>query len=213
MEQAFGQEAYSGNEFSAFMRDFSHLKTAEILAYLVYEVFTIRTPTSGSQCRCRILLSDLHIIAIRYCRVVLGKETDPELKAAFHDLRELKVNVVNPLLLELYSDYEADLLSRVELLNAYALGGLCVPPCRVLDPRTHSRKPSPPLPLIRREPEHYLASFKAHLLHLPSYRRFPPDQNSGEIQIRNLYKFNKSCSYSVWKPPAQRAHCRGGLHD
>ncbi|MBM5785228.1 MAG: DUF262 domain-containing protein, partial [Cyanobacteria bacterium K_DeepCast_35m_m1_288] len=30
MELAFGQEAYSGNEFSAFMRDFLTLKTAEV---------------------------------------------------------------------------------------------------------------------------------------------------------------------------------------
>ncbi|MFO7628391.1 MAG: DUF262 domain-containing protein [Prochlorococcaceae cyanobacterium] len=40
MEQAFGQEAYSGNEFSALMRDFLTLKTAEVPRLdLVYEVF------------------------------------------------------------------------------------------------------------------------------------------------------------------------------
>jgi uncharacterized protein with ParB-like and HNH nuclease domain len=40
MELAFGQEAYSGSEFSAFMRDFLTLKTAEVPRLdLVYEVF------------------------------------------------------------------------------------------------------------------------------------------------------------------------------
>jgi hypothetical protein len=49
---------------------------------------------------------------------------------------------------------------------------------------------------LRRENCHYLPSFKAHLLALPSYRRFPSDEEfRREIQIRNLYKFNKSCSY------------------
>ena len=39
MEQAFGQEAYSCNEFSAFMRDFLTVKTAEVPRLdLVYEV-------------------------------------------------------------------------------------------------------------------------------------------------------------------------------
>ena len=37
--------------------------------------------------------------------MVLGSEQDRELDAAFHDLRELKVDVAYPLLLELYSDY------------------------------------------------------------------------------------------------------------
>jgi predicted transport protein len=49
---------------------------------------------------------------------------------------------------------------------------------------------------LRREKSHYLPSFKAHLLALPSYRRFPSDEEfRREIQIRNLYKLNKSCSY------------------
>ncbi len=49
---------------------------------------------------------------------------------------------------------------------------------------------------MRREQGHYLPSFKAHLLDLPSYRRFPSDEEfRREVQIRNLYKFNKSCSY------------------
>ncbi|MFM7286974.1 MAG: DUF1524 domain-containing protein, partial [Cyanobium sp.] len=49
---------------------------------------------------------------------------------------------------------------------------------------------------LRREPGHYLPSFKAHLLDLPSYRRFPSDEEfRRDLQVRNLYKFNKSCSY------------------
>ncbi|WP_115018721.1 DUF262 and DUF1524 domain-containing protein [Synechococcus sp. UW140] len=200
MEQAFGQEAYSGNEFSAFMRDFLTLKTAEIPRLdLVYEVFKqYERQPAVANAGVESLLSDLHTIANRYCRVVLGKETDPALKAAFHDLRELKVNVVNPLLLELYSDYESGLLSRDELLECLRLleayvfrRAVCSIPSNSQQKTfaTFSRS-------VRREPEHYLASFKAHLLNLPSYRRFPPDQEfRREIQIRNLYKCNKSCSY------------------
>ena len=46
------------------------------------------------------------------------------------------------------------------------------------------------------QPGHYLPSFKAHLLDLPSYRRFPSDEEfRRDLKVRNLYKFNKSCSY------------------
>jgi len=117
---------------------------------------------------------------------------------AFHDLRELKVNVVTPLLLELYGDYQAELLSRDELLEALRLleayvfrRAVCAIPSNSQQKTfaTFSRA-------LRLEPGHCLASFKAHLLDLPSYRRFPSDEEfRREIQIRNLYKFNKSCSY------------------
>jgi uncharacterized protein with ParB-like and HNH nuclease domain/predicted transport protein len=200
MELAFGQEAYSGSEFSAFMRDFLTLKTAEVPRLdLVYEVFKQyeRQPTVAAA-GIEALLADLHTTAIRYCRVALGQEPDPQLKDAFHDLRELKVNVVTPLLLELYGDFQAELLSREELLEALRLleayvfrRAVCAIPSNSQQKTfaTFSRA-------LRREPGHYLPSFKSHLLDLTSYRRFPSDEEfRREIQIRNLYKFNKSCSY------------------
>lgn len=200
MELAFGQEAYSGNEFSAFMRDFLTLKTAEVPRLdLVYEVFKQyeRQPAVAAA-GIEALLADLHATAICYCRVALGQEPDPQLRTAFHDLRELKVNVVTPLLLELYGDYQAELLSREELLEALRLleayvfrRAVCAIPSNSQQKTfaTFSRA-------LRREPGHYLPSFKAHLLDLPSYRRFPSDEEfRREIQVRNLYKFNKSCSY------------------
>jgi uncharacterized protein with ParB-like and HNH nuclease domain/predicted transport protein len=200
MELAFGQEAYSGNEFSAFMRDFLTLKTAEVprldLVYEVFKQYERQPAVAGAGIEA--LLRDLHATAIRYCRVALGQEPDHQLRDAFHDLRELKVNVVTPLLLELYGDFEAELLSRDELLEALRLleayvfrRAVCAIPSNSQQKTfaTFSRA-------LRREPGHYLPSFKAHLLDLPSYRRFPSDEEfRREIQIRNLYKFNKSCSY------------------
>ena len=127
-----------------------------------------------------------------------AQEPDSQLKGAFHDLREFKVSVVTPLLLGLYSDQEAGLLSRDEPLEALRLlesyvfrRAVCAIPSNSQQKTfaTFSRA-------LRREPDHYLPSFKAHLLNLPSYRRFPSDEEfRREIQIRNLYKFNKSCSY------------------
>jgi uncharacterized protein with ParB-like and HNH nuclease domain/predicted transport protein len=200
MELAFGQEAYNGNEFSAFMRDFLTLKTAEVPRLdLVYEVFKqYERQPAVADAGIEALLSDLHTTAIRYCRVALGQEPDPQLKDAVHDLRELKVNVVTPLLLELYGDHQTGLLSRNQLLEALRLleayvfrRAVCAIPSNSQQKTfaTFSKA-------LRREPGHYLPSFKAQLLDLPSYRRFPSDEEfRREVQIRNLYKFNKSCSY------------------
>ena len=59
--------------------------------------------------------------------MALGGEQDSELKVAFHDIRELKVDVAFPLLLELYHDYDTGMMAKEELLQAARLGGkLCV---------------------------------------------------------------------------------------
>ena len=200
MEQAFGQEAYSGNEFSAFMRDFLTLKTAEVPRLdLVYEVFKqYERQPAVADAGIEPLLADLHTTAIRYCRVALGQEPDPQLKDAFHDLRELKVNVVTHRHILDRTRGNTGLLSRDELLEALRLleayvfrRAICAIPSNSQQKTfaTFSRS-------LRREVGHYLPSFKAHLLDLPSYRRFPSDEEfRRDLQVRNLYKFNKSCSY------------------
>lgn len=79
MEQAFGQEACSGNEFSAFTRDVLTLKIAEVPRLdLVYEVFKQyeRQPTVA-EAGIERLLGDLHTFAIRHCRVALGQSRPP----------------------------------------------------------------------------------------------------------------------------------------
>lgn len=200
MELDFGQEAYSGNEFSAFMRDFLTLQTGKVpLLDRVYDTFKAysRRPDI-EQAGIESLLKEVHAVAGRYCRIVLGKESDSKLRQAFHDLRELKVNVVNPLLLELYGDHQAGLLSRDELLEALRLleayvfrRAVCAIPSN-----SHQKTFATFSRSLRKENGHYIPSFKAHLLRLPSYRSFPSDEEfRREIQIRNLYEFNKSCSY------------------
>ena len=57
------------------------------------------------------LVADLHQFADHYCAMALGRESEPRLAAAFRDLRDLKVDVAYPLLLELYDDYFRSTLS------------------------------------------------------------------------------------------------------
>ena len=80
-------------------------------------------------------MSDIRDFARYFCAMALGSEPDADLKLAFHDLRELKVDVAYPFLLELYHDYKADALSKADLLASCATGrGLCLPPCHLRYP-------------------------------------------------------------------------------
>ena len=66
-------------------------------------------------------LADVHALAGYYARMALGKEPDQELADAFRDLRELKVDVAFPFLLELYHDYEAGALTKSEFVEVARL--------------------------------------------------------------------------------------------
>jgi uncharacterized protein with ParB-like and HNH nuclease domain/predicted transport protein len=189
MEIAFGQEAY-GAHFDSFMRHYLTLKTGEIPTIrAVYDAFKTfaRDPAAGAH-DVDALVADVHAYAGYYCAMALGKEQDKDLGTAFQDLRELKVDVAYPLLLKLYQDYTQCVLSKehfceaVRLIEAYVFRrAVCAIPTNSLNKNfaTFHR-------VINKD--RYLESMKAHLLSLPSYRRFPGyEEFKRELCVRDLY--------------------------
>src|SRR3546814_11304916 len=67
------------------------------------------------------LVKDSRDFARYYCKMALKAEEDPDLKLAFDDLRELKVDVAYPFLMELYHDYTEGLLGKGELPDTVRL--------------------------------------------------------------------------------------------
>ena len=113
MEVGFGQEAY-GTHFDGFMRHYLTVKTGEIPRLDdVYDAFKAyaRQPETA-EAGVEALVREVRDHARYYCAMALGAEKDKELGEAFHDLRELKVDVAYPFLLELYRDYAEERLSR-----------------------------------------------------------------------------------------------------
>ena len=191
MELDFGQEAY-GTHFDGFMRHYLTVKTGDIPRVSeVYEAFKkhARTPET-TEAGVEALVSELRIYAGYFCAMALGAEPDAELKHAFHDVRELKVDVAYPFLLELYHDYATgtlpreDLLAAVRIVEAYVFRrAICAIPTNSLNKTfatfTNALKK-----------DRYLESIQAHMLLMPSYRRFPNDEEfRREIQVRDLYNF------------------------
>ena len=197
MEVDFGQEAY-GTHFDGFMRHYLTVKTGEIPNVReVYEAFKAhaRSP-AAAQAGVEALVKDIRDFGRYFCAMALGAETDPNLKLAFHDLRELKVDVAYPFLLELYHDYaigvlpQTDFVAAVRLVEAYVFRrAICAIPTNSLNKTFATFTKA-----LRKD--HYLESIQAHLLGLPSYRRFPTDDEfRRDLQTRDLYNFR---SRSYW---------------
>ena len=197
MEKDFGQKGYS-DYFDSFMRHYLTVKTGDIpRTDEVYEAFKAHAH-SGEVADKGVdaLVSDIHRFAEYFCAVALGKENDKMLATAFQDLRELKVDVAYPFLLVLYEDYQsgillhADFLAIIRLIESYVFRrAVCAIPTNSLN-KTFATF------YKVLDKNNYLESVKVHLLELPSYRRFPGDEEfKREITIRDLYNFR---SRSYW---------------
>jgi len=199
MELAFGQEGYVAH-FDAFMRHYLTLKhpVGDIPRIdEVYEAFKLHAgrPTTV-QAGVDALVQDVQRHAQAYCAMALGAETRTGLREAFHDLRELKVDVAYPFLLELHEDCalgllnEADFLAAVRVVEAYVFRrAVCAIPTNSLN-KTFATFGK----VLKKD--RYLESIQAHLLSLPSYRRFPSDDEfMRELQLRDLYHFGGRAAY------------------
>ena len=193
MEIAFGQEAY-GTHFDGFMRHYLTVKTGETPNIrAVYEAFKAeaRIPAVASA-GVDTLVADIHTYAGYYCAMALDNEQDNDLARAFRDLRELKVEVAYPFLLELYDDYakerltKSDFIRAVRLIEAYVFRrAVCAIPTNSLNKTfaTFGRA---------LQKDRYIQSIQAHFLTLPSYRRFPGNEEfKREFSTRDLYNFQR----------------------
>lgn len=197
IEVDFGQEAYS-SYFDAFVRDYLTIKSGEIPRKdQVYEAFKAlsRSP-AVVEGGVETMVADLRDYSRHYMAVALGAESDPELKDAFADLRDLKVEVANPFLLEVYGDYQHGLLTHdemvaiVRLVESYVFRrAVCAIPTNSMN-KTFAN-------LARSiDKSDYLTSTQVALLSLPSYRRFPRDEEfRRELKVRDLYNFRRG---SYW---------------
>jgi uncharacterized protein with ParB-like and HNH nuclease domain/predicted transport protein len=201
MEIDFGQEAY-GTHFDGFMRHYLTVMTGEIPNInAVYDAFkgharTSRADFADDKSHIESLVREIREYARHFCAMALGSEPDADLKLAFHDLRELKVDVAYPFLLELYHDYKADLLSKADLLATVRLIEAYVFRRAICSIPTNSMNKTFATFTKALKKDRYLESVQAHFLALPSYRRFPSDDEfRRDVQTRDLYNFR---SRSYW---------------
>ena len=197
METDFGQEAY-GIHFDGFMRHYLTVRTGDIPnVNAVYEAFKsyARAPKMAEK-GMEALVAEVRDFAHHFVAMALGAEKDPVLKLAFQDVRELRVDVAYPFLLDLYHDYvegqltKTDFVSIVRLVEAYVFRrAICAIPTNSLNKTFATFAKA-----VKKD--RYLESVRAHLLLMPSYRRFPSDDEfRRDLHTRDLYNFR---SRSYW---------------
>ena len=189
MEEDFGQTAYT-EEFDSFMRHYLTVMTGNIPKlkeiYDAFKRYSFDQQNNGM--KIEELVPSIRQYSKYYCSMVLNKESDRELKLAFNDLKELRADVAYPMLLEIYNDYDSELLSKgdfleiVQLIESYVFRRhICFIPTNSLN-KTFANF----MRIV--DKNEYVESVKAQFMLLPSYRRFPNDEEFGKhFKTRDLY--------------------------
>ncbi|GAA7848720.1 DUF262 and DUF1524 domain-containing protein [Helicobacter pylori] len=116
------EEDFKQNEklFDKFVRHYLTIKTGKIPnEKRVYETFKDYRQKEGIGIE--NLLKDLQKYCGYFCQIAFKKEADKDLNKALGFLVDLKMDVIYPLLLELYSDYSDGVLSKQDFIPIIAL--------------------------------------------------------------------------------------------
>ena len=189
MEMDFGQEAYS-SDFDSFMRHYLTVKTGRIPRISeVYDAFKEYSMTMRSKgIDIGNIVEDIRRFSRFYCAMTLNQENDKELRVAFNDLKELKVDVAYPMLLEVYDDYQSGVLTKEDFVNIIRLVEAYVFRRNICSIPTNSLNKTFATFVKTVDRTNYLESVKAQFILLPSYRRFPNDiEFVKELKTRDLY--------------------------
>ncbi|WP_163849257.1 DUF262 and DUF1524 domain-containing protein [Pseudooceanicola aestuarii] len=191
MEQDFGQAAYTAH-FDSFMRHYLTVRTGNIPrlgdVYEAYKAYARQVQSKGGTIE--DLVKEVRSYARFYCVIALGHQTESKLAEAFQDIRELKVDVAYPFLLEVFDDFEKERLTSEEfhdvlrMVEAYVFRrAICSIPTNSLNKTFANFARSI-------DKADYLSSVRTYFFGMKSYRRFPRDEEFiQELKTRDLYNF------------------------
>ncbi|MFP5954943.1 DUF262 domain-containing protein [Helicobacter pylori] len=185
MEENFKQsEKQSKREdlFNKFVRHYLTIKIGKIPnEKRVYEAFKRYQQERGIETE--VLLQDLQKYCGFFCQIVFKKEADKDLNKALSFLVGLEMDVIYPLLLELYSDYKDGVLSKQDFIPIIYLTESYICRRAVCGLGTNSLNKIFASFTKKINKDQYLESIKAHFLSLETTKgKFPKDS-----EFKNLF--------------------------
>ncbi|MFP6111810.1 DUF262 domain-containing protein [Helicobacter pylori] len=191
MEENFKQSKKQ-DLFNKFVRHYLTIKTGKIPnEKRVYEAFKRYQQERGIETE--VLLQDLQKYCGYFCQIAFKKEDDKDLNKALSFLVDLEMDVVYPLLLELYSDYkdgvlfEKDFISIIYLTESYICRRAV---CGIPSNGLNKFFPSFTKKIDKKQ---YLKSVEEHFGSLTGNQKFPNDFEFKDSFItKELYGRNKT---------------------
>ncbi|TPH93553.1 DUF262 domain-containing protein [Helicobacter pylori] len=187
------EEEFKQNEkwFDRFVRHYLTIKTGEIPN--INKVYVaLKDYRQKERIGIEDLLKDLQKYCGYFCQIAFKKEANKDLNKALGFLVDLEMDVIYPLLLELYSDYSDGVLSKDDFIPIIALTESYLYRRAVCGLSTNSLNKVFPSFTKHIQKNEYFESLKAHFGSLTNNQRFPDDDEFKNLFITiDFYKFKK----------------------
>ncbi|GAA8806417.1 DUF262 and DUF1524 domain-containing protein [Helicobacter pylori] len=189
MEEKFKQDK---KWFDRFVRHYLTIKTREIPN--INKVYVaLKNYRQKEGIGIEDLLKDLQKYCEYFCQIVFKKEANKDLNKALGFLVDLEMDVIYPLLLELYSDYSDGVLSKQDFIPIIALIESYLCRRAVCGLGTNSLNKVFPSFTKHIQKDEYFKSLKAHFGSLTNNQRFPNNDEFKNLFITiDFYKFKKN---------------------
>ncbi|WP_283508928.1 DUF262 and DUF1524 domain-containing protein [Helicobacter pylori] len=177
--------------FNKFVRHYLTIKIGKTPnEKRVYEAFKDYQQKEGIEIE--DLLKDLQKYCGFFCQIVFKKEADKDLNKALSFLVDLEMDVIYPLLLELYSDYSDGVLSKQDFIPIIYLIESYICRRAVCGLGTNGLNKVFPFVTKKINKDQYLESIKVHFGYLTEKQRFPNNDEFKEHFITiDFYHFQK----------------------
>lgn len=187
------EEDFKQNEtlFNQFVRHYLTIKIGKIPnEKRVYEAFKDYRQKEGIGIE--TLLQDLQKYCGYFCQIAFKKEADKDLNKALSFLVDLEMDVIYPLLLELYSDYSDGVLSKQDFIPIIYLTESYICRRAVCGLGTNSLNKVFSSLTKHIQKDEYFKSLKAHFVYLTEKQRFPNNDEFKKLFITiDFYHFKK----------------------
>ncbi|WP_231220930.1 DUF262 and DUF1524 domain-containing protein [Helicobacter pylori] len=189
MEEEFKQNK---KWFDRFVRHYLTIKTREIPN--INKVYVaLKDYRQKERIGIEDLLKDLQKYCGYFCQIAFKKEANKDLNKALGFLVDLEMDVIYPLLLELYSDYSDGVLSKDDFIPIIALieSYICRRKVCGIPPNGLNRLFASFAKRIQKD--EYFKSLKVHFLLLKNNQRFPNNDEFKDCFITiDFYNFEKN---------------------
>ncbi|MDU9745679.1 DUF262 and DUF1524 domain-containing protein [Helicobacter pylori] len=187
------EEDFKQNEtlFNRFVKHYLTIKIGKIPnEKRVYEAF--KDYQQKERIEIEDLLKDLQKYCGYFCQIAFKKEADKDLNKALSFLVDLEMDVVYPLLLELYSDYSDGVLSKQDFIPIIYLTESYICRRAVCGLGTNSLNKVFPSFTKHIQKDEYFKNLKAHFGYLTEKQRFPNNDEFKKLFITiDFYHFKK----------------------
>ncbi|GHS04546.1 DUF262 and DUF1524 domain-containing protein [Helicobacter pylori] len=187
------EEEFKQNKkwFDRFVRHYLTIKTREVPN--INKVYVaLKDYQQKEKIAIEDLLKDLQKYCRYFCRIVFKKEDDKDLNKALGFLVDLEMDVIYPLLLELYSDYSDGVLSKDDFTPIIALIESYICRRAVCGLGTNSLNKVFPSFTKHIQKDEYFKSLKVHFGSLTEKQRFPNNDEFKDCFITiDFYSFKK----------------------